>query len=264
VRQQALGVPVIQMLHESPESFFDLVNSRRKIEQINTCPHLQVLQHSFIPEIQRVYHRTIHVIPNTVPQVKETDLADLTMEKPQKTITMISRLHLDKQQHMLIQAFGLLAKDYSEWKVEIYGPLSERGYPRKLKETISSLGLTGQVELMGATSRPLEVLRNADIFAFPSNYSEGWGLALTEAMAVGLPCVGLKRTPSVNELIVDGVNGFLTDNTPEDFAAKLKVLMDDQKLRATMGRAGHEMMKQYAPDKVWDQWEKLLFEITGT
>jgi len=264
VRQQALGVPVIQMLHESPESFFDLVNSRRKIEQINTCPHLQVLQHSFIPEIQKVYHRTIHVIPNTVPQVEETDLADLAMEKPQKTITMISRLHPGKQQDMLIQAFGLLAKDYSEWKVEIYGPLSERGYPRKLKETISSLGLTGQVELMGATSRPLEVLRNADIFAFPSNYSEGWGLALTEAMAVGLPCVGLKRTPSVNELIVDGVNGFLTDNTPEDFAAKLKVLMDDHNLRAAMGRTGHEMMKQYAPEKVWDQWEKLLFEISGT
>jgi glycosyltransferase involved in cell wall biosynthesis len=176
---------------------------------------------------------------------------------------MISRLHPGKQQHMLIQAFELLAKDYPEWKVEIYGPLSEQEYPRKLQEMIPSLGLTGRVELMGTTNYPLEVLRKADIFAFPSDFPEGFSLALTEAMAVGLPCVGLKITPSVNELIVDGVNGFLTDNTPEDFAAKLKILMDDQNLRAKMGSAGHEMMRQYAPEKVWDQWEELITMVVA-
>ena len=255
-------VPVIPMHHYSARDFTRSVNTRKKVAKINTCPYLQVLQYSFIPEIQKNYHGKIHVIANVVPQIEEKNLANLAEEKSQRIITMISRLVPKKQQHLLIQAFGQLAKDYPDWKVEIYGSLSEsKKYPRQLKKMIASLSLTKQVELMGTTNDPLGVLRKSDIFAFPSHHPEGWGLALTEAMAVGLPCVGLKSTPSVNELIVDGVNGFLTDNTPEDFAAKLKILMDDQNLRVKMGRAGHEMMKQYAPEKIWDQWENLITSV---
>jgi glycosyltransferase involved in cell wall biosynthesis len=79
-------------------------------------------------------------------------------------------------------------------------------------------------------------------------------------MSVGLPCVGLKTTPAVNELIVDGYNGFLADNNEYDFAQKLKRLMDDPQLRATLGRNGHEFVKQFEPKKIWDQWENLIVE----
>jgi glycosyltransferase involved in cell wall biosynthesis len=257
-RQPMLDVPAILMHHSNADLFARFLRRQENIEKINTCSHLQVLQRIFVPEIQQFYRGPIHVIPNVVPQVEEMDLADLTVKKPQRTITMISRLDVGKQQHLLIQAFGRLAKNYPDWKVEIYGPPSKQKYHRQLKDMIVALGLVGRVELMGRTNNPLDVLRTADIFAFPSNYPEGFPLALTEAMAVGLPCVGLKTTPSVNELIVDGVNGLLADNTPEDFAEKLKILMDDQNLRAKMGRAGHEMMKQYAPEKIWDQWEELI------
>ena len=260
LRQPMLNVPVILMNHHSAVDFTKSVNTRGKVAKINTCPHLQVLLHSFIPEIQKVYHGSIHVIPNVVPHVEEKDMADLTVEKPQKTIVMISRLEPGKQQHLLIQSFKRLAKDYPEWKVEIYGPPSKQKYLRQLESMIVSQELVGRVELMGATNHSLGILRKADIFAFPS-ISEGWGLTLTEAMAVGLPCVGLKTTPSVNELIVDGVNGFLANNTPEDFAEKLKILMDNRDLCIKMGKNGHEMMKEYAPEKIWDQWENLLFRL---
>ena len=257
LRQPKLSVPAVLMIHGAAHGISWVAHTRQRIEKINTCPHLQVLHHSFVPEIRKIYHGSIHVIPNGVPQVAEKDMADLTVEKPQKTIAMISRLEPGKQQHLLIQSFHLLTKKYPEWKVEIYGPPIGQTYFRKLKKMIVSLGLVGQIELLGTTDCPLDVLRQADIFAFPSR-SEGFSLALTEAMAVGLPCVGLKQTPSVNELIVDGVNGFLADNTPEDFAEKLKILMDDRNLRVKMGKAGHEMMKQYAPERVWHQWEELI------
>ena len=256
--------PVILMSHRtSAENFIRLVDTQERRDKVNACHHLHVLQRSFIQGIQAIYHGAIHPIPNDVPQFEEKDLADLTAEKSKRTITMISRLHSGKQQHLLIQSFAQLAKEYSDWNVEIYGPPHKRKYLWRLQRMIVSLGLIGRVELMGTTHHPLEVLRNSDIFAFPSNFPEGWGRVLTEAMAVGLPCVGLKTAASVNELIVDGVNGFLTDNTPEDFAEKLKILMDDQALRIQMGRTGYEMMKQYAPEKIWDQWEQCLLEILG-
>lgn len=261
LRQPALDIPVILMHHNSAAEFTKVVHSPRKIKQINTCPHLQVLHRSYASEIQPIYHGTIHVIPNGVPQIEEMNLADLTLDKPQKTIVMISRLEPGKQQHLLIQAFERLAKSYSDWKVEIYGPASKEKYLRQLESMIISLGLLGRVELMGTTDHPLEVLRQADIFAFPSQYPEGFPLALTEAMAVGLPCVGLKTTPSVNELIVDGANGFLADNTPEDFAQKIQNLMDTQDLRVRMGKVGHKMMREFAPEKIWNSWETLVYHV---
>ena len=260
LRRPMLDVPVILSHHMNDREFIKSVNTRQRMEKINTCRHLHVLQQCFVPEIQKVYHGSIHVLPNVVPQIAEDDLADLRTDKAKRTITMISRLDPGKQQHMLIQAFGRLAKDYPDWTVEIYGPPSKRYYLRQLERMIVSLDIVGRVKLMGTTRSPLESLHSAEIFAFPSLF-EGFPLALTEAMAVGLPCVGLKTTASVNELIVDGVNGFLTDNTPEDFAAKLKILMDDQDLRVQMGRAGHEMMKHYAPEKIWDQWENLIVQV---
>ena len=261
-RQPVLDVPVILMLHENAEAFAGYVDTLGRAAKINTCPHLQVMQRSFIPKIKKIYHGSIHVIPNTVPQIEEKDLADLTADKPQRTITMVSRIETAKQQHLLIQAFERLAKDYPEWKVEIYGSVGGHAqkYFHKLKSMVDSPVFTNRVKFMGATDRPLDVLRQADIFAFPSS-AEGFGLALAEAMAVGLPCVGLKTTSSVNELIVDGINGFLANSTPKDFAAKLKILMDDQNLRVKMGKAGHEMIKQHAPEKIWDQWENLISEV---
>ena len=262
--QPPLDIPVILSHHSNVEEFFKHTKihicTQRKMEKLRMCPQVHLLQHSYVSGIQKIYHGEIQVIPNAVPQLEEKDLANLVGEKSQKTITMVSRLDKAKQQHLLIQAFGRLAQDYPDWKVEIYGSPNKPFYGWRLKNMIASLGLVGRVELMGNTHRPLDVLRQADIFAFPSSF-EGFGLALTEAMAVGLPCMGLKTTSSVNELIVDGVNGFLTENSPEDFAAKLKVLMDDQDLRVKMGRAGHERMKQYAPEKVWDQWNELVTKV---
>jgi len=252
---------VVVSHRSSAEEVTRLIDTRERRGIINTCPHFHVQLSSFLPEIQKTYDGRIHAIPNVVPQLEPKDLADLTVEKPQKTIVMVSRLCAEKQQHLVIESFKRLAEDYPDWKVEFYGPHGRKKYLRQLEKMITRLDLAGRVELKGITERPLEILRNGDIFAFPS-LREGFSNALTEAMAVGLPCVGLKTTPSVNELIVDGVNGFLAENTPEDFAQKLNILMDDQNLRVKMGNAGHEMMKVYAPEQIYDQWEKLLFDLT--
>ena len=79
-------------------------------------------------------------------------------------------------------------------------------------------------------------------------------------MAVGLPCVGLKTASCVNELIEDNVNGYLADNTPEDFADKLEKLMTSAETRRRFGLASKEKMKQYAPENIWKLWDNLIKE----
>lgn len=106
----------------------------------------------------------------------------------------------------------------------------------------------------------MEKLNESSIFAFPSS-SEGMPLALIEAMSVGLPAIGYKSCPSVNELIIDGYNGFLCDDGIDDFAEKMKILMQDERLRKKMGENARESMKQFAPEKIWNQWEALIKEV---
>ena len=83
-------------------------------------------------------------------------------------------------------------------------------------------------------------------------------MALSEAMSAGLPAVGLKMCNGVNSLIKDGVNGYLTEASPEAFREALERLMKDAALRAQMGNAGVEAMKAYAPEIIWDLWEHAL------
>ncbi len=102
----------------------------------------------------------------------------------------------------------------------------------------------------------LSIYRRAAIFGFPSAY-EGFALA----MSAGLPAVAYQSCPVVNQLVKDGVNGFLVEDGVEPLADALGKLMKDAKLRETLGRQGREDMKEYEEKKVYDRWENLLEEI---
>lgn len=102
----------------------------------------------------------------------------------------------------------------------------------------------------------------SDIFVIPSAY-EGFGLAMTEAMSIGLPAVGYKEASAVNEIIHDGINGFLCDSGVEALSQKLDLLMGNPSLRDTLGKQAREDMKQYSPDIIWKQWEDLMHSVVS-
>ena len=85
-------------------------------------------------------------------------------------------------------------------------------------------------------------------------------MALTEAMATGLPSVGFRSADAVNELIVDGENGTLCEDGVSAFAQGLERLMKEPALRSAMGRQAVADMKPYYPEAVWNQWQMLIDE----
>lgn len=66
--------------------------------------------------------------------------------------------------------------------------------------------------------------------------SEGFSLSVLEAAACGRPVIST-RVGGSEELIEDGVNGFLVDRDVEAIAAKLELLDRDRALAAELGRA---------------------------
>lgn len=254
-------IPVITMSHGDTLDYF--INCpAQELPALTKSAVCQVLVPSFgkiihehMPEVKTV------VIGNAIPQYPQQ--ANLSASKVTYKILFVGRLAKNhKRPHLLIEAFAKLAGTFPNWQAEIWGAKSGNAYYKELEFLIEHYKLKQKVFLKGNTTDVASVLQNGDIFVFPSAY-EGFGLALGEAMSMGLPAIGYKNCSAVNELIQDGVNGFLCDDGVDALADKLKILMENQNLRVKLGINARQSMKRYAPKNIWNQWEKLLYNMVN-
>lgn len=249
------NIPVIAMCHTEPTREASGYGDREFCAwKKSAC--VQVLMDSFLPTMERFGVKHAICIPNFVQQVADTEIANLVV--PHNRIIAVGRVDGGgKGQHILIDAFSLLAQRFPDWSVHLYGDIANRRYKKRLDAMIAEKKLAGRVIFEGTTKNLGAVYRASDIFAFPSEF-EGFGLSLAEAMSAGLPAVGRRSCAAVNEIIEDGKTGLLAEEGKESFAAALERLMSDGALRVRIGRAAHEAVKCYQPEKVWDLWEKAI------
>lgn len=196
------------------------------------------------------------VIANSISSAKTlANPGDKTVKR--KIILNVGRLSQEKNQKMLIEAFAELAPDYPDWDVRIVG---EGDLRNDLEATIRKYSLENRIYLPGATLKIQDEYQKAHIFALPSTY-ESFGLATAEAMAHGLPAIGLQRCPGTNELIIHEKNGFLVEGKHEltSFIQHLKSLMDSAQLRADLGHQGQERVKVFTKDDIIKEWEKIIW-----
>ena len=252
-------VPIVQMLHDTPENAIGPPSPViRKALSRAAC--VQVLLESFVPGVRRHCSCPTVVIPNAVPQY--TGQVSYRESGPRRIVNIARLEPKQKQQHLLIDAFAFLAGDFPDWTLHFYGADQDNRYHIELEKRIVRLGLENRVFLEGVTDRVEETLLSADLFAFPSAW-EGFGIALLEAMRVGLPVVGFRSAPAVNEIIADGENGILAEEGAEGMASALRRLMTDVRLCRRLGENARVFAQQYAPEAIWDQWEGLLIKVVG-
>lgn len=251
-----VDIPVITMSHGDPEDYFHTY-PLEEIPAVEKSAINQVLMPSFEEHIKKhLPNAKTITIGNAIPQFDFT--ADLSVNKDVYKIIFVGRLTKNhKRPHLLIEAFVKLSSKYPNWILELWGASDKKAYYLELEHLIKSNKLEQKVFLKGSTDKVPQILKEADIFAFPSAY-EGFGMALAEGMSVGLPSVGFKSCPAVNELIKDGKTGILCDDGADGLVFALDKLMSNQKLRIEMGAAAKTDMAEYAPQKIWDKWEKLL------
>ena len=79
---------------------------------------------------------------------------------------------------------------------------------------ISKKGLSERINMLGSLkpSGVRSVMDASDVFIYTSDFNEGWGAVLNEAMASGCIAVASHAIGSAPFLIQDGVNGFLYQN----------------------------------------------------
>lgn len=247
--------PVITMFHYDPDTILSNVSSQT-INALNECSCVQVLMPSFVEITKKYINNKIICIPNVVEQHAYIN------KNRQNIVINVGRMNKKhKRQALLIEAFNKINYNDFEYQLVFYGETNtDLKYFKYCLQLINKYKINDKVKFAGSTNNVFEKLNEASIYVCPSA-NEGFGLALTEALATGLPAIGYKSCPAVNELIIDGYNGFLCDDGINDLADKLKILMSDAELRKKMGQNAHESMKKFAPEKVWDQWNRLIKEI---
>lgn len=250
-------VPMVEMIHEDPEIGFPVLSEPEK-DAMNRAKAIQVLLPRDLEAVKKYFPHVPAVVIGNVSEPGRK-LANPGKEKKRYKILNVGTICSRKNQELLVKAFHKLAEKYPDWDVEFWGwKISNYGWA--VQKYIDLHHLEGRVHLNGVTKEMEKIYAESDIFAYPSR-SEGFPLGLIEAMSAGLPAVGLYECHGTNDLIQDGVTGYLTDSSERAFQEGLEKLMSDMELREKMGQAAWEESKKYEPEKIWDQWENLLLKV---
>lgn len=113
----------------------------------------------------------------------------------------------------------------------------------KIKDLISEYKLEKYVELVGSVNykKVREYMENANIYLFTSDYNEGWGAVLNEAMNSGCAVVASHAIGSVPFVLNNNINGFIyQDNNIDDLCNKVLLLAKNKKLQVKFGKNAYK------------------------
>ena len=199
--------------------------------------------------------RRIRVIPNPVFKASTFANPDVPGIVGRYRLLAVGRICAQKNQKALINAFAALHGEFPEWDLHFLGDGEEI---KELENLIHKNSLTGRVFFWGNQQDVSSWLKSAHLFCMPSSW-EGFPNALAEAMAHGLPCIGLSDCAGVKDLIVNGKSGCLTKIG--QLEQSIRELMRSPIKRSEMGRASKDLVLIYTPKDAFCKWDELIAEI---
>lgn len=217
------------------------------LRAIRNSDSLIVLTRSDVDSWKRKGVKNIIVVPNPVSFYVD-NIPNAV--KDEKRIIAVGRLVSQKRFDRLIDAFALIANQYPEWYVDIYG---EGELRTVLEQKVLSNGLSGRINVYNYTSDMVSEYMKSQFLVLSSDY-EGFGLVIVEAMACGIPVVATNCPHGPSEIIKNGVTGLLTNLDANDLAGQMEWMMSHQEERRIMGVKAHEAAACYRKDYIMKKW----------
>jgi glycosyltransferase involved in cell wall biosynthesis len=153
-------------------------------------------------------------------------------------IVSLGRLEARKGHATLIRAMPAVIARFPDAQLRILGH-DHRGYARTLERLVAELSLGERVSFLGYQDDVPAHLAAADVFALASR-AEGFGQAVIEAMASGLPVVVSKLAP-FDEIVQDRQSGRLAEvDNPTAFAEAICAVAADRPAALRMSAAARQ------------------------
>ena len=190
------------------------------------------------------------VIPNPVSflSVKISPQTD-------KRVIAVGRYCYEKGYDHLLKAWAEVQKVCPDWRLDVYGDGDKSSYMKMLdlyqidKSRCSLNGRVSDIQSEFASSS----------LAVCSSRFEGFGLAIVEAMACGLPIISFDCPWGPRSIISDGEDGILVENgnVIELTSAIIKLIKEDD-VRMGMGQRAVVNVQRFCIEAVAHQWKELF------
>jgi len=206
-----------------PQKFTKQIITGYLRQYLRSCDHIIApteMIRKYVGDLYKVNHH-ISVIPSgiDVTAYQHADrqwLRNRWQIPADKTIILyLGRLSTEKNVRLIVEAFRLLKTQRPHLHLVLVGDGPDRNH---LQHMIQTYKLEEDVTFTGAVPAEdaVKCYCGAQLFLFGST-TETQGLVLAEAMAAGLPVIAVEATGS-SDIIINGHNGFLTENNAEALA----------------------------------------------
>ncbi len=174
----------------------------------------------------------------------------------------VGRISFEKNIDIVIKSISILREEFPDIKLDIIG---DGPALKSLRLMTKKLDLERNVHFLGCIEHgKLNMLyKEYDIFITASTI-ETQGVVILEAMASGLPIVGVRRL-AINDLVKNDINGYVAEPFDEKgMAEKIKILYKNRDLREAFGRKSTELVKEHDVKDIIEKLERLYFEYKDT
>ncbi len=174
-------------------------------------------------------------------------------------IAVVAALERRKGQDILLHALAEISRRGRRFQCLLCGGGSERS---ALERLAAELGVAASVRFLGEQRQVADVLAAADLFVLPSRH-EGLGVAILEAMAMGLPVVAT-AVGGIPEAVEHDRTGLLVP--PEDgsaLAAAIDDLLGHRDRACELGARGRErVLERFTMERMAGEYQRFYEEIS--
>lgn len=169
---------------------------------------------------------------------------ELDLPETARVVACIGGIQRRKGQLDLIDAMALVKRENPGAVLLLCGGAGDTQYVEEITRRIQQSELSSAVRLLGFRDDVASVIAHSSVIAHPS-YSEGFPLAVLEAMAAGKPVVAT-YCGGPEDMIEDGVSGVLVNpGNASELAAAICRLLDDEPRAVRMGEAAQRRAERF-------------------
>lgn len=208
------------------------------------------------------------IIPNGMRMTDYTDLPEkgtfrkeFSIPEDKKMILFMGRLNIKKGLDLLLPAFKNYYEKHGDAILVLAGP--DDGYKAEALKFLEENNLNNVVRMVGMLTGDIKkaALADAAIFTLPT-YSEGFSIAVLEAMASKLPVVVSDRT-GFGDFTKQFDAAAITALDVKDLTDKLELMLTDSGFRSKKAQNAYQMVSELfdirvVADKMLQTYEKAI------
>ncbi len=222
--------PLILTWHEVWDDYWKYYLGRKGVVGKVIERLVAKLSNNHIVVSERTKKRLLRINPkvkiSVVSNAINLDLIDSVKPVKEKyDLIYAGRLLPHKNVNFIIKAVRLLTQDFPDIRCLIIGEGPEK---KKLIHLAEKLGVSNNIifkDFLPIEEDVYAHMKSSKIFMFPS-ILEGFGIVVIEAMACGLPIIGVKhKWNAAEDIINENKAGFVVNESAEEIAEKVSYLL---------------------------------------